>query len=92
MDTTIAHSGHMHRSPIHAQTAPTAAAPSLRARLDDLHARYVELINEAVAAGRDDDVAALAAGYDEAATDLVAEHEGKAVVRAAGAWRVADRV
>jgi hypothetical protein len=60
-------------------TAPAPVNPktTLRAELDRLHDAYAEAINYAVAEGSDARVAELAAGYDEEATRLVAEREGK---------------
>jgi hypothetical protein len=56
---------------------PASDRPPLREELDALHDDYAEAINHAIAAGRDDQVAELAAAYDEDATRLVAEREGK---------------
>jgi hypothetical protein len=56
---------------------PDPTRPPLRVELDALHDEYAEAINYAVAAGRDDHVVELAAAYDEDATRLVAEREGK---------------
>lgn len=55
----------------------TTATLSLRARLDELHATYVDSINRALATGTDADVDRLAADYDDAATELVARFENK---------------
>jgi len=54
------------------------APHSLRSQLDVLHGDYVESINQAIAAGyNDDDVADLAANYDRDATEMVARYENK---------------
>jgi len=58
-------------------TSPLSPTRTLRAELDCLHDVYAEAINYAVAEDRDDRVAELAAAYDEEATRLVAEREGK---------------
>jgi hypothetical protein len=59
-------------------SSPAASGrPTLRVELDALHDDYAEAINHANAAGRDDHVAELAAAYDDEATRLVAEREGK---------------
>jgi hypothetical protein len=58
-------------------SSPASDRPRLREELDALHDDYAEAINHAIAAGRDDHVAELAAAYDEDATRLVAEREGK---------------
>jgi hypothetical protein len=57
--------------------SPVTHKMTLRAELDRLHDAYAEAINYAVAEGRDDRVAELAAAYDDEATRLVAEREGK---------------
>jgi hypothetical protein len=57
--------------------SPVFGEPTLRAELDALHDEYAEAINYAIAAGRDDRVTELASAYDEEATRLVAEREGK---------------
>ena len=57
--------------------SPAPTTPSLRSKLDVLHDQYAEAINYAVTEGDDARVAELAAGYDDEATRLVAEHEGK---------------
>lgn len=53
------------------------APQTLRSQLDGLHSEYVESINQAIAAGYDDEVAELAASYDRDATEMVARYENK---------------
>lgn len=58
-------------------TTSTTSTTTLRQDLDVLHSSYVDAINTAIEAGREEYVDELAASYDREATLMVAQREGK---------------